>query len=144
MKESLHIVCPHCNITNRVKSTRLFEEPKCGKCKQKLFNAHPIELTSSNFQKHAMHNEIPMVVDFWAPWCGPCKMMAPIFEQAASQLEPWIRFGKLNTEHETTIASQYGIQSIPTIMIFKGGKEIGRQVGAMDITNLVRWVQSHT
>ncbi|MEW6381555.1 MAG: thioredoxin TrxC [bacterium] len=143
MSELLHVVCPHCDNTNRVPADRLNDKPNCGNCKQPLFEAHPVVLTSANFSKHVEHSGIPVVVDFWAPWCGPCRMMAPVFEQAAAQLEPQVRLAKLNTEDEQSIAMQYGIQSIPTLVIFKGGKEIARQSGAVSINTLTGWVRSH-
>ncbi|MEO5702881.1 MAG: thioredoxin TrxC [Gammaproteobacteria bacterium] len=142
MSESTHVVCPHCVAINRVPVAKLPQGAHCGKCKQLLFNAHPIELSAANFTQHLQHNDIPLVVDFWAPWCGPCKMMAPVFEQAARQLEPYTRLGKLNTEVEQVIAARFGIRSIPTLIIFKGGLEIARQAGAMDINSLVKWVRS--
>ena len=141
MSTQIQLVCPHCSTTNRVESVRLGDRPKCGKCKEVLFDAHPIELTEVNFEKAITRNEIPVVVDFWASWCGPCKMMAPIFHQAAAQLEPRFRLAKVNTEIETRIAQQFGIQSIPTAIIFKNGKEIARKVGAMDLGTLLSWVQ---
>ena len=143
MSDSFHIVCPHCSAVNRMVSTRLNEKPKCGKCHQALFSAHPVELTSSNFQQHLSRNDIPMLVDFWAPWCGPCKMMTPAFEQAAVQLEPKIRLAKVNTETEQTIGAQYIIRSIPTLIIFQNGRELIRQAGAMDAVNIVQWAQAH-
>ncbi|MEW5800619.1 MAG: thioredoxin TrxC [bacterium] len=143
-EQLMHIVCPHCDTTNRLPVSRLTDEPKCGKCKQMLFAAHPMTLTSANFKTHIEHSSIPLVVDFWAPWCGPCRMMAPVFEQAAAQLEPHVRLAKLNTDDERTIAMEYGIQSIPTLIIFKGGQDIARQSGALNINNLIEWVRSHT
>jgi len=144
MSESFHIVCPHCAAINRIPSGRLDEGPKCGKCRRPLFNAHPAELTSANFQKHITRNDIPVLVDFWAPWCGPCKMMAPAFEQAAAQLEPRVRLAKLNTEVEQAIGAQYGIRSIPTLALFQNARELTRQSGAMVATaDIVRWAQAH-
>jgi thioredoxin 2 len=143
MSNSSHIVCPKCNAINRIPAARLGESPKCGKCHTPLFGAAPIELTTANFNKQISRNDIPVLVDFWAPWCGPCKMMGPAFEQAAKQLEPSVRLAKLNTEAEQSIGAQYGIRSIPTIALFKNGKEIARQAGAMSTADIVRWTQQH-
>ncbi len=141
MSDSSHIVCPQCSTVNRIVHTRLRDNPKCGRCKQALFAHKPVELTAKTFVQHIKRNDIPVVVDFWAPWCGPCKMMAPAYTQAASQLEPQVRLAKVNTEIEQTLAGQYNIRSIPTLAIFKKGKEIARQAGAMSAEDIVRWVR---
>ena len=143
MTGSLHIVCPHCAAVNRVPADKLAAAPVCGQCKQALFAAHPTELTSANFDRHITRSDVPVLVDFWAPWCGPCRMMAPAFEQAAKQLEPNFRVAKLNTEEAQDIAARFNIRSIPTLALFKNGHELARQAGAMDTDNIMHWVKSH-
>jgi thioredoxin 2 len=141
--QAIHLVCPHCNAINRIPEERLEHKPTCGKCKKLLFSGRPIELTDQNFARHVNKSDLPVVVDFWASWCGPCKMMAPHFEAVAAQLEPHVRLAKLNTEHAQQTAARFGIRSIPTLAVFKNGQEIARQAGAMDAHAMTGWIQSH-
>ena len=136
----IHVVCPHCGAVNRIPQEKLGAGPKCGKCGHALFTGQPVDLDGASFQKMITRNDIPVVVDFWAPWCGPCKMMAPAFAQAAAQLEPRARLAKVNTEVEQGIAAQYGIRSIPTLMVFRNGQVVAQQPGAMGPADIVRWV----
>jgi thioredoxin 2 len=142
MSDSLHLVCPHCNSINRVPTARLGEQPNCGHCHQPIFAGQPLQLTGSTFARYINKNDIPVLVDFWAPWCGPCKMMAPAFKEAAALLEPHVRLAKVNTDVEQTVGAQYRIRSIPTLILFKGGRELARQAGAMTTQDIVRWARS--
>lgn len=134
------ISCPHCFATNRLPGERLTDKPNCGKCKQPLFTGKPLELTTGNVASTLEKNDIPVLVDCWASWCGPCQSFAPVFEQITAESEPYIRFAKLNTEDEQSIAQSWGIRSIPTLILFKGGKEIRRESGAMSIQQLKQWL----
>ncbi len=137
---SAQINCPHCFATNRLPMDRLGDNPNCGRCKQPLFIGKPLELNLDNLASTIEKNDIPVLVDCWAPWCGPCQSFAPVFEQAAAQMEPHIRLAKLNTEAVPAIAQEWGIRSIPTLILFKGGREIQRVSGAMPIPQLKQWV----
>jgi thioredoxin 2 len=142
MSDSLYLVCPHCHSINRVPAARLGEQPNCGQCHRPIFAGQPLELTDSTFARYINKNDVPVLVDFWAPWCGPCKMMAPAFKEAAALLEPHVRLAKVNTDVEQTVGAQYRIRSIPTLILFKGGRELARQAGAMTTQDIVRWTRS--
>ena len=139
---SLHYVCPHCGSINRIPEERLTQQPSCGKCHQSLLAGPPAALDSANFDRFITRNDLPVLVDFWADWCGPCKMMAPIFNQLAGQYSTRVRFAKLDTEQSRDIAARYGIRSIPSLVLFRAGQEANRIAGAMDHQNLSRWIDS--
>jgi thioredoxin 2 len=143
MSNSVHVVCPHCDAVNRVPLDRLGQGAKCGKCHSPLFVGAPLALDERRFARHVERSDLPLVVDFWAPWCGPCRMMAPAFEEAARRLEPRVRMAKVNTEEAQGLAAQFGIRSIPTLAIFRQGREVARTAGAMDLGRLVGWVEQH-
>lgn len=136
------IVCPHCFVTNRVPDARVADAPTCGKCHLPLFTGKPTAVNLVQFQKMLQFNDTPLIVDFWAEWCGPCKMFAPTFAQATGQLEPRFRLLKVDTEANQEIAANYRIQSIPTLALFKHGKESARQAGAMSLSQFMAWVES--
>ena len=137
------VACRSCNGLNRVPDARLAEAPKCGKCGAALFAAHPLALDVAGFHAHVERAELPVLVDFWAPWCGPCRMMAPQFEAAAMQLEPAMRLAKVDTEAQPALGSRFGIRSIPTLVLFRQGRELARQAGAMGAADIVRWTRQY-
>jgi thioredoxin 2 len=140
MSSSLIVTCPHCHRKNRVPTERLASDGKCGACKGTLFAAKPIDLNSNTFDAHASA-DLPLVVDFWAPWCGPCLQFAPVFSQMAAEFEPRVRLAKVDTEAQSQLASRFGIRSIPTLIIFRQGKEIARMSGALPPAQFRQWVQ---
>ena len=142
MAAALHVVCPECDAVNRIPRDRHAEGGKCGVCHQPLFNGHSAALNEARFERYISRNDVPVVVDFWAPWCGPCRAMEPAYERAAGVLEPSVRLAKLNTEEAQGIASRFRVSSIPTLIVFQNGRELARTSGALPFERLVAWVRS--
>lgn len=142
--DTLNIVCPSCQATNRVPAARLAAQPRCGSCHAPLFTAHPAEVDTAGFERHLRSDQIPVLVDVWAPWCGPCRTMAPMYERAAAALEPYVRLLKLNADTAPEILARYGVRSIPTLLLFHRGTLLAQNAGAMPAERIVQWARSHT
>jgi thioredoxin 2 len=137
------IVCPHCSATNRVPGDKPAKEARCGACHRALFDGHPASVDSAQFDKHRRSSDIPLLVDVWAAWCGPCRAMAPMFEQAAAELEPEVRLIKLNADEEPSVASELGVSALPTMLLMRRGEIVARVSGAMNARQIVAWARSH-
>jgi len=143
VSDSQHIVCPHCHRTNRIPLSKDSLQARCGHCKKEIFDGHPASLSESNFDSHLNKSDIPVVVDFWAEWCGPCKSMAPVFDQAAKQMQPRVQLAKVDTDKNQRLMGRFNIRGIPTLIIFKNGQEVDRRSGAIPASELQNWIQQN-
>ena len=141
--DALHIVCPHCHTTNRVRVADLHNDPDCGQCHQALFDGHPLALDAASFDKHIGRNQIPVLVDFWAEWCGPCRAIGPVVEELSKEFEGRVNVGKVNVDHNPQLSMNYGITSIPAILFIKNGQVVDKLVGAQPKHSFVKKIESH-
>lgn len=140
--EPLLAACPQCQSLVRVPPERAAEHPKCPRCKSELFTGEPVALDGATFATHVERATLPVLVDFWAPWCGPCRMMAPVIDRLAAQRATSLRVAKVNTDEQGELAGRFGIRSIPTVIVFRAGRELARRAGALDGATLARWLDS--
>jgi thioredoxin 2 len=143
LSETLQVVCPHCDAINRVPRARLRDRGKCGACHRSLFEGRPAALDETRFARHSAHSDIPLLVDFWAAWCGPCRAMAPVFEKAAGQLEPEVRLVKVDSDAAPLLSARFAVRAIPTLLLIRHGRELARTSGAMPLSQLVAWTREH-
>ena len=141
MDDPVHVVCPHCDTVNRLPRPKLAAGARCGECHEPLFEAHPVALDTARFERHLDKGDLPLLIDFWAPWCGPCRTMAPEFERAAAALEPAVRLVKVNVDEEPRLAERFAVRSIPTLALAQHGKELARTAGARSAAQLAQWVR---